>query len=153
MTKEEMIRLLAGDLANEMRHMMFYLRNAATLQGLHRQEIRELFLEEAASEMKHVQEFQDLLVGLGANLATASEKSGTTWIDMGLMNAIVIFTDPVPAVRYAMMMEDEVVANYTERIKQAQELGGVDGQFIEIFLEEQLLHSRQDADNFRQLGV
>lgn len=152
MTKEEMVRLLVGDLTNEMRHMMFYLRNAATLQGLHRQEIRELFLEEAASEMKHVQEFQDLLVGLGVNLATATQEPSVR-IDMGLVNAIVVFTDPLPAVRYAMMMEDEVVANYTERIKQAQELGGVDGQFIEIFLEEQLLHSRQDADNFRQLGV
>jgi rubrerythrin len=152
MTKEEMVLLLVGDLTNEMRHMMFYLRNAATLQGLHRQEIRELFMEEAASEMKHVQEFQDLLVGLGVNFATVGEKRAT-WIDMNLVNSILIFTDPVPAVRYAMQMEDEVVENYTKRIKQAQELGGVDGQFIEIFLEEQLLHSRTDADNFRQLGV
>jgi len=152
MTKEEMVKLLVGDLTNEMRHMMFYLRNAATLQGLHRQEIRELFIEEAASEMKHVQEFQDLLVGLGVNLATMTNEPSVN-IDMNAVNAIVVFNDPTLAVRYAMMMEDEVVANYTERIKQAQELGGVDGQFIEIFLEEQLLHSRQDADNFRQLGV
>lgn len=152
MTKDEMVKLLVSDLTNEMRHMMFYLRNAATLQGLHRQEIGELFLEEAASEMKHVQEFQNLLVGLGVNLSTASPDLSVR-IDMNAVDMFVIFTDPVAAVRYAGMMEDEVVANYTERIQQAQELGGVDGQFIEIFLEDQLLHSRQDADNFRQLGV
>jgi ferritin-like protein len=148
MTKQDMVKLLLGDLTNEMRHMMFYLRNAATLRGLHRQEIRELFLEEAASEMKHVQEFQDMLVGLGVNLTDPQYS-----LDLSLLNNIKIFTDPASAVFYAKEMEDEVVANYSERIQQAALLGGVDGHFIEIFLEEQLLHSRQDADNFRQLAM
>lgn len=139
MNKDEMIELLLDDMSREMSHMFFYLKNSATLTGLHRQEIRELFLEEAASEMKHVQQFQDLIVGLGGDI------SGVT------CNNPATHTCPKSALHAAYEMETEVVKNYTERIKQAAELGGVDGQFIEIFLEEQLLHSRTDADNFRLL--
>ena len=139
MNKDQMIKLLSEDLSREMTHMLFYLKNSATLRGLHRQEIRELFLEEAASEMKHVQAFQDLIIGL----------KGDVW-DVMPANPKT-FTDPQTALQAAYEMETQVVENYTERIKQATELGGVDGQFIEIFLEEQLLHSRTDADNFRLL--
>lgn len=139
MTKQEMICHLRGDLENEMSHMFFYLKNAATLTGLHRQEISELFAEEAASEMKHVQAFQAMIVGLGGFLHDIMPEEPP------------LFTDPVAAVRRAYEMETEVVAEYTERIAQAQQLGGVDGQFLEIFLEEQLLHSRTDADNFKLL--
>ena len=39
----------------------------------------------------------------------------------------------------------------TERINQAEELGGVDGKWLEIFLEKQVEHSRQDVDQFRQI--
>jgi len=140
MTKEEMVQLLRDDLGREMSHMIFYLKNSATLTGLHRQEIRELFLEEAASEMKHVHEFQDVILGLDGS------------IDVVMPETPMLFVNPVDAVRYAYDMETEVVSNYTERIKQAQELGGVDGLFIEVFLEEQVLHSRTDADNFKLLA-
>lgn len=139
MNKDKMIELLRSDLSREMTHMLFYLKNSATMRGLHRQEIRELFLEEAASEMKHVQEFQDLIIGLG----------GDIWDIMP--GTPQVFSDPHEALQAAYKMETEVVKNYTERIEQTAELGGVDGQFIEIFLEEQLLHSRTDADNFRLL--
>ena len=52
---------------------------------------------------------------------------------------------------YALEIESKVVENYTERIKQAEELGGVDGQWLEIFLEKQVEHSREDADHFKQI--
>lgn len=143
MDKQAMIALLREDLAREMTHMMFYLKNSATLRGLHRQEIRELFIEEAASEMKHVGEFQDLIIGLGGEIDGVKIRD----------DDIMLYDDPQAAIKYAWMMENEVVTKYTERIKQAEELGGPDGQYIEIFLEEQLLHSRQDADNFKLLGA
>lgn len=139
MNLHNIIQILKSDLINEMTHMMFYLRNSASLKGLHRQEIRELFLEEAASEMKHVQQFQDMIVGLGGNIA-------------GLMpKEVPSYQCPSKAVRHAYNMEIEVVRNYVDRISQSQELGGVDGQFLEIFLEEQILHSRTDADNLKLL--
>lgn len=139
----KMIDLLREDLANEMTHMLFYLKNASTLTGLHRQEIRELFMEEAASEMKHVQEFQDLIVGLGGSVDGVFEKP----------QDVLVLTDCLAAVKYAYTLETDVVARYTERIRQAQELGGSNGLYIEVFLEEQVLHSRADADNLKLLGA
>lgn len=139
MDKGQLIELLRGDLANEMTHMMFYLKNSALLRGLHRHEIRELFMEEAASEMKHVQQFQDAIVGLGGAVEDI------------VPHAVPVYSCPKRAIRHAYEMETEVVANYVERMAQAQTLGGVDGQFLEIFLEEQVLHSRTDADNLKLL--
>ncbi len=136
-----MICLLRDDLANEISHMMFYLTNSASLKGLHRQEIRELFIEEAESEMEHVRQFQDLIVGLGGNVMCITPPTPP------------YFSDPQLAIQYAYQMETQVVANYVQRMQDAKNLGGVDGQFIEVFLEEQILHSRTDADNFRLLSM
>ena len=60
-------------------------------------------------------------------------------------------TNPVDILRQALSMEEQVVINYTERINQANELGGVDGRWIEIFLEEQIMHSRKDTDHIKQM--
>jgi hypothetical protein len=48
-------------------------------------------------------------------------------------------------------MEKEVVDNYARRMKDANELGGSDGQWLEIFLEGQIQDSREDVDHFRQI--
>ncbi len=54
-------------------------------------------------------------------------------------------------------MEDQVVSNYVQRINEAcklQENGSddeIDGKYIELFLEDQILDSRKDADNIRMM--
>ena len=48
-------------------------------------------------------------------------------------------------------MESLVVSNYALRIKEAADIGGVDGQWLEIFLEKQIEHSREDVDHFKQI--
>jgi hypothetical protein len=54
-------------------------------------------------------------------------------------------------------MENEVVSNYVKRIEQAsalQDNGGQDkddGKYIELFLEDQILDSRGDADNILEM--
>ena len=143
MTKNEMIDRLNGDLSNELKHMLFYLYHASLVRGLHREEIRELLLEEASSEMKHVQEFQDLIIGLGG---TPTMKP----------NSFDTFSDPHMILKYALDMEDEVVFNYSQRMLETEQLAltpgcGADAKWIEVFLEDQMLHSRTDADNMRQM--
>ena len=138
-TLAQMIELLNSDLSNEYKHFHFYINAALRVQSLHRAEIRELLLEEAASEMKHVQEFGDLIVGLGGVPTTSAA---------GFRSDL---TDPKAILMYALEMEDEVVANYIQRQKDAQELGGVDGGWIDVFLDDQIIHSRSDADNMRQM--
>jgi bacterioferritin (cytochrome b1) len=139
MTKDQMIELLNSDLRNEYMHMHFYLHSASIITGLHRAELREFLTEEAANEMKHVQEFADLIVGLGGNPTTIPAPFPDN------------IKDPTDILSHALMMEDTVVNNYATRMGQAEELGGTDGRWIEAFLENQIVNSRSDADNIRQM--
>lgn len=145
MNKEKMIELLNADLKNEWKHLRFYLYHASAIVGLHAEEYKELLLKEAAGEMAHITEFSDLIIGLGG---TASSES----------NDFPLLTDPKDIVLYALEMEEEVVANYVKRMKDANELSlslegndSVDGQWIEIFLEGQIQKSREDVDKYRQI--
>src|SRR5687767_13146716 len=65
MTDANLIKMLNEDLQNEYRHMMYYLRAASAVEGLHRPELREFFLKEAHEELGHVHEFMDILSYLG----------------------------------------------------------------------------------------
>lgn len=138
MTKQELVQKLNDDLSNEYKHMHFYLHSSFMIQGLHREELAEYLKEHAQSEFNHVQEFAKLIVGLGG----VPTKTVATYPTL---------TDPQEIFEYALKMEDEVVANYVARMAEAQDLGGVDGTYVEIFLEDQVLDSRQDADNLREM--
>lgn len=118
--------------------MHFYLYHASAITGLHREELREFLLKEAASEMNHVTEFSDLIIGLGG-IATTD------------VNAFPKFESPKDIFQYALQMEKEVVDNYVTRISQADELGKVDGKWLEVFLEKQIEHSREDVDHYQRL--
>jgi bacterioferritin (cytochrome b1) len=143
MNKEKMLERLNNDLKNEWKHLRFYLYHASAVTGLHLEEYKELLLKEAAGEMSHVTEFSDLIVGLGGTPTAES-------------NDFPFLTDPRDIITYALKMEEEVVANYVQRMKDASlmmETPGetVDGQWIEIFLEGQIQKSREDVDKYRQI--
>jgi bacterioferritin len=138
MTKDKMIQMLNDDLKNEWKHLRFYLYHASAVTGLHCAEYKELFLKEAASEMLHVSQFSDVIIGLGG---TATFES----------NDFEKYTNPKDIMEYAVKMEEEVVNNYVQRMKDADDLGGVDGTWLEIFLEGQVQASREDLDHFKQI--
>jgi bacterioferritin (cytochrome b1) len=145
MNLDIMIQNLNGDLAREYSHWHFYMNASALVQGLHREEISEFLLKEASGEMKHVSEFQKLIIGLG----------GKPTVKVAPFNFSV--TTPQEILHSALSMEDQVVEIYVNRIdetQQLQELGGMDkvhGKYIELFLEEQILDSRADADHIREM--
>jgi len=144
MNLEKIISILNDDLSNEYMHWHFYMNAAMRVQGLHREEIQEFLLQEAAGEMKHVEEFGRLIVGLG----------GVPTIKV--TSFPIHLVKPKEILEEALRFEDEVVENYTIRIDQAQELQGVvdqkaNGKYIELFLEEQILASRADADHIREM--
>lgn len=141
----ELIANLNADLKNEWKHLCFYLYHASAITGLHAHEFKEFFLEQAASEMKHVQQFADMLIGLGAEPVFGP-------------NSFNKCSDVRAALAYAAEMEAEVVLNYTRRIEQLSEIpedatGAIaaDKKWLEIFLEEQIKDSREDLDHIRQL--
>ena len=89
--------------------------------------------------MSHITAFSDLIIGLG----------GIPTSDSNPFNK---FTSPTDIINYAIQIEAEVVDNYVKRIQDANNLGGTDGRWLEIFLEKQIEDSRQDLDNFRQIS-
>ena len=136
--RDKLIQQLNEDLKNEWKHLRFYLYHASAVTGLHCEEYKELFLKEATNEMAHVTAFSDMIIGMGG---VATHES----------NDFEKFTKPKDILTYALAMEEEVVKNYTDRMIDAEYLGGVDGQWLEIFLEGQIQDSREDVDHFRQI--
>lgn len=139
MTKPEIIELLNKDLLNEYKHMHFYLYASITVQGLHRMELAEMFEEHAKEEMNHVREFSKVILGLGGIPVS------------GPLEFFNYNSNPASLLTYAMNMELEVVENYYDRILDAERLDSSEGKFLEIFLEDQLMHSKSDADEFLQI--
>lgn len=138
MSLRHMAELLNEDLQNEYTHMNFYLYHATSLVGLHAEEYKELFAEEAKSEMEHVKQFSNLLWGLDYLPAAGG-------------HLFPLFTDVRAALAHACEMETQVVANYATRIGQCEELDEPNRTWITVFLEDQLAHSRQDVDKFKRL--
>lgn len=140
MNKSDFINLLNGDLANEYAHLHFYLHSAIQVEGLHREELREFFTEQAASEMNHVKQFGDMIVGLGGTPICMP----ASFPDQ--------LKSPTDILDYALTMENQVVENYAQRMDQARDvLTGGDAKWVEAFLENQIIDSRTDADNIKKM--
>lgn len=145
MKLDTLISKLREDMSREYAHWHFYMEAAMNVRGLHREELSEFFLEAAAGEMKHIKEFGNLLIGLGSPISgtVAPYVSGVTC--------------PKALLKAALEMEEDVVKRYVARMDEAcdlQDNGAIDkihGRFIEIFLENQILDSRTDADNIREM--
>lgn len=138
------LNYMLSDLKNEKKHMLFYLTAASTVSGLHREEYKELFTKEAASEMSHVLEFQDAILGLGGDFSTTS--------DIFTFNPYIVSYDLKELLTFALEMESEVVSNYASRISDNLTLlEEPDRRWMEIFYEDQLEKSRKDVDNIRMI--
>jgi bacterioferritin (cytochrome b1) len=144
MQLHEIVTLLNEDLKNEWKHMQFYLHHASAITGLHAHEYKEFLLEQAASEMKHVQQFSDMLFGLGITPTTE-------------INEFSKLTSAKLILESAAAMEEDVVKNYVQRIAQLSTLTfhssaeAADAKWIEIFLEEQVKDSREDLDHLMRI--
>lgn len=141
MNKQDLVVKLVGDLRNEYLHMLFYLRNASSICGVNRPEYSEMFKKHAQSEMEHILEFSRMIMGLQKDA-----------LDMFILpRNPPIHYEPIGAIMHAISIEKEVVNNYVARKKEAEALGGVDGEYIALFLEDQILDSRKDVDEFMNI--
>lgn len=147
--------LLNEDLQREFAHWHFYQNAATSIRGLHRQEISEFLLEQAAGEQKHVEAFQRLLHGIRTRRGLGDKKIAATAIPYEYTSGQ---SKPEDILKYALEMEDKVVRYYVKRIQDCEKLQEsrnlddmVDGKYIELFLEDQILDSRGDADHIREM--
>jgi ferritin len=142
MTKENLIDLLKQDLINEYEHMLFYLNASCQIRGLGRVELGEWLGEEARDEMNHVEQFIKLIVELSGDFVESP-----SWL--GLPKEHETYTKPSEILKHVLAMEENVVERYTQRMDDAMALGGVDGRYVEIFLEDQILDSKSTAAHVR----
>lgn len=148
MNKEEIVNLLISDLLNEYTHMLFYLQSSFLVKGLHREELKEFLEKSARSEMEHIKQFADLIVGLGYTPVVGH-------------HPIPSLTCPKQIIEHAIMLEQTVVNNYHIRMKQCDrirmkecnEADDVDFKRISLFLEDQFLDSSNDLDHLKQMLV
>lgn len=138
--QKELYLLLVNDLRNELTHLHFYLQSASLVQGLHSKEYKEFFTQEANKELKHVQQFCDLLVGLNIEIT-----------NIPYFEKLPKLNNPADIIKHALTLEEEVVSNYCQRMHQAENLSTTDGDWISIFLENQIQDSRTDVDELKQI--
>jgi bacterioferritin (cytochrome b1) len=149
MTLPEFMRLMLDDLRNECTHLQFYLYHAAAINGLHRAEYQEFFDEAARSEMAHVRQFLDRILGLNNGLRIPCQ------ISLDAHN-FPQFTDPQNILRHACVLETQVIENYALRLQQLETLAianPVEAAYLTVFYEDQLKDSYEDRDHMRHMLV
>ena len=130
MDNQGLIDALNEDLANEFAAIIQYTQYSAKVQGPHRTELKAFFQAEIPDEQLHAQYLADKIAAMGGNPTTqpAAVRDAASAEDM------------LKAVRDS---EQDAVRRYTERSRQADELG-------EIALKVQLENFVADEQNHMQ---
>ncbi len=142
MTLSQFLEIMNGDLANEWTHLSFYLYHASAVAGLHAHEYKEFFTEAAKGEMAHVQGFLDRLHGL--NYAQPCQGPKAFSYVSRLEDILTL----------AIKLEEDVVTNYTQRLKQLDDLAILHPEttaYLKVFYEDQIQDSYEDCEHMRRL--
>lgn len=139
MTNEELIDMIQDDLKNERKHLAFYTQAAIMVQGLHREELREFFEKEAASELQHVLQFSELIKHLGGTPGTEVAKYRDD------------LSCPVAILKYVVEMEDEVANIYAGRLRATDGMETAATAYAHVFYEEQIADSWKTAREVEQM--
>ncbi len=68
--KQELIEGLNLDLANEYQAIITYITYAATVTGIHREEMKEFFMREVPEELRHAEFLANKIAALGGQPTT-----------------------------------------------------------------------------------
>jgi bacterioferritin (cytochrome b1) len=136
---QEIAAHLLADVKVEYKHMLWYLNFASSIRGPHAVELRELFLEEAASEMKHVDEFTQQL-----------NFCDTPYVVVSVQQDIPYITDPEIALALVTAMENSVCDTYALRIRQYESMLPTQAKAMQLFYEAQLEDSWASVVKLKQ---
>lgn len=123
--REQLIAGLNTDLANEYQAIITYITYAATVTGIHREEMKEFFMREVPDELRHAEFLANKIAALGGQPTTVPA--------------------PVPPARDLREMlqnvlraEEETIERYKQRREQAEQLGdfGLVNDLEEIISDE-----------------
>lgn len=110
MDKQTLIDNLNSDLANELAAIIQYTTYAAKATGPYRPQLAQFFLTEVADEQLHAQYLANKIVALGGEPTTIPS-------DVAKANSNREMLEQV------LKAEQDATTNYTQRAKQAEELG------------------------------
>lgn len=135
MDKEEMIKLLNGDIQHEIRASLTYLHQHATAPGIHGHQLREILAPEIPGELTHAIRLADKVVALGGkpDLTVGEIDTQDTVADM---------------LRHDLKLEQEAVENYATRADQAEELGDLG---LKVLLEDLAAEEAEHRDMLERL--
>lgn len=110
--RETLLDGLNHDLAGEYQAVVMYTHYAAKLTGPYRKELRALFQGEITDEQAHAQFLADKIAVLGGEPTTQPRE-------------VPHAEEPREMLRNALDAEKQAIADYSERIEQAEAFGDV----------------------------
>lgn len=126
MDKKTLIEHLNDDLAGELQAIVQYLQHSYLAKGLGRIPIHDLFEDIAEDEMGHAETLAERIVAMGGVPTTKPKVINQS-------------NDTVEMVKFDLAREEEALAGYARRIKEAEEVGEVGTALIleNILVDEQ----------------
>ncbi len=110
MNKQTLIEKLNDDLAGELSAIIQYITYAAKATGPYRPQLAQFFLAEVADEQLHAQFLANKIVALGGEPTTQPRPIAPARSNREMVEAILV-------------AERKAILDYTERAKQAEEMG------------------------------
>jgi bacterioferritin len=110
MNKQEMVKKLNEDLAGEFAAIIQYITYAAKATGPYRPQLAQFFLAEVADEQLHAQFLANKIVAFGGEPTTQPRAVAEARTNREMIEAV-------------LAAERRAVRDYTERARQAEELG------------------------------
>jgi bacterioferritin len=110
MTKDDLIKGLNDDLANELSAIIQYITYAAKTTGPYRPQLSQFFLTEVADEQLHAQFLANKIVAMGGEPTTQPPPVPEAHTNREMLEAVLV-------------AERQATKDYTQRAKEAESLG------------------------------
>ncbi len=133
--KLALIEGLNHDLAGEYQAIVMYIQYSAKLTGPYRRELRGLFQAEIADEQGHAQFLADKIATLGGEPTTEPR-------------AVPHADQPREMLEQALAAEKQAIADYDERLRQADAFGDVG---LKVSLENQVADETRHKEEIERV--
>ena len=133
--RQTLINGLNHDLAGEYQAMLMYLSYSAKLTGPYRKELRNFFQTEITDEQGHAQFLADKIAALGGEPTTEPRP-------------VPLAQDPHEMLERLLEAETQTIADYNERIKDAEAFGDVG---LKVDLENQVADETHHKEELERI--
>jgi bacterioferritin len=133
--RQTLIKGLNHDLAGELQAILMYLSYSAKLTGPYRKELRNLFQAEITDEQGHAQFLADKVAALGGEPTTEPRP-------------VPLAQTPHEMLERLLEAETQTIADYDERIKDAEAFGDVG---LKVNLENQVADETSHKEELERI--